>query len=177
MTSIYTFRKYIPFILSIFKDTNQLEKMDTNKEVISRLKFLGKINKHEKINVRGSYPFVQSDDMATRLSRTFYNKDNRGNTLNFIRNTIGRSFEIVNTYIDSEKLSERVMCCNIIKDLNKAKKGIANLKETYILDIKFCCDLDTILQDIDAHLKEMDEDEGYEEEYEEEKEEKEKGKK
>lgn len=138
------------FILSLLKDTEPYINMDTNKEVISRLKFIGKINKDEKINVR--YMFVQPDDIATRLSRTFYNKDNRGNTLNFIRTTIDRSFEIISTYMTSEKEFERKMCENIVRDLRCAKNGITNLKGTYVTDIKFCCDMDTILQDIDAKL-------------------------
>jgi len=124
--------------------------MDTNKEVISRLKFIGKINKDEKINVR--YMFVQPDDITTRFSRTFYNKDNRRNTLDFVRTTIDRSFEIISTYMISEKPFEKTMCKNILQDLKATKKGIINLKETYLVDIKFCCDMDTILQDIEAKL-------------------------
>lgn len=149
-----TISQYVPIMLSIFKDTEPLEQMDSNKEVISRLKFISKINKGEKLNVR--YMFVQQDDMATRLSRTFYNKDNRGNTLNFVRNTIDRSFEIIFTYLNSDKVSERAMCHNIIQDLKRSKDGLINLKDTYVMDIKFCCDMDTILEDIDAKIAEME---------------------
>jgi hypothetical protein len=44
------------------------------------------------------------------------------------------------------------MCANIISDLKNSKNGLNNLKETYTLDIKFVCDLDTLLQTIDAKL-------------------------
>jgi hypothetical protein len=44
------------------------------------------------------------------------------------------------------------MCNNLIDDLKKSKSGIVNLKDTYVEDIKFCCDLETLLQMIDAKL-------------------------
>ncbi len=126
-----------------------------NKEIISRLKFLGKVRENEKINVM--YMFVQSDDVVTKFSRTFYNKDNRGNTLCFVRDIVNRSFEIVSSYINSQKLFEKAMCQNIVDDLQLAKNGIINLKNTYISDIKFNCDMDTVIQDIDAKILELEE--------------------
>ena len=155
MDSVVSVCKGAIFLLSVLKSTDPNNKMDTNKEVVSRLKFISRINKGEKINVRSAYPFVQQDDMSTRLSRTFYYKDNRGNALNFVRNTIDRSFEILNLYQKSHKKSEKALCNNIVNDLKRAKNGILNLKETYTTDTMFCCDLDTILQEIDAKLMEM----------------------
>lgn len=128
--------------------------MDTNKEVISKLKFISCINGGEKINVR--YMYVQQNDIATKFSRTLYNKDNRKNTLTFIRDTINRSFEIIKTYKNSELESERIICSHIMLDLKDAIKGILNLKETYIDDIKFCCDIQTIIQEIEAKLLELE---------------------
>ena len=46
------------------------------------------------------------------------------------------------------------MCMNLIEDLKHCKSGITNLKETYIQDIKFCCDIDTLLQIVEAKLTE-----------------------
>lgn len=155
MDSVISVCKGTIFLLSYLKESPFNNKMDTNKEVVSRLKFISRINKGEKINVRSAYPFVQQDDMPTRLSRTFYYKDNRGNALNFVRNTIERSFEILNLYLRSNKKSEKALCKNIINDLKRAKNGILNLRETYTADTMFCCDLDTILQEIDAKLIEI----------------------
>jgi hypothetical protein len=159
MDSLFTIYKSAAFILSTFKDSELPFNMDTNKEVISRLKFISRINKGEKINIRNAYPFVQQDDLPTKISRTFYNKDNRGNALNFVRSTVMRSFEIVSTYRNSERQSDRVTCRHIIADLRRAKEGINNLKQTYIADTMFCCEMDTILQGIDAQLAELDDDE------------------
>lgn len=128
--------------------------MESDKEVISRLKFIGKIQKGEKINVK--YMFVQPEGIVTRISRTLINQDNRQNTLNFVRSTVGRTFEIITTYSSSNKDSQRHICTNIIQDLKRAMNGLTNLKDTYLSDIKFCCDIDTMLQEIDAKLIEMD---------------------
>ena len=125
--------------------------METNKETLSRLKFLGKIQIGEKINLK--YMYVQNDGLLTQISRNIF-QDNRNKTLIFIQDTINKSFEILNCYENSVKLAERIMCDNIIEDLKNSKKGLINMKETYATDVKFCCDIDTLLQIIDARLTE-----------------------
>jgi len=154
---MYQFIQFAPLLFSVFKDTygsNINNNMESDKEVISRLKFIGKVQKGEKINVK--YMFVQPEGIATRISRTLINQDNRQNTLNFVRTTVNRIFEIINTYSSSHKESQRHICAHIIQDLKTSKNGLRNLKETYLSDIKFCCDMDTILQDIDAKLSEIE---------------------
>ena len=44
------------------------------------------------------------------------------------------------------------MCKNLVNDLKNSKAGLQNLKETYYLDMKFICDIDTLIQTIDAKL-------------------------
>lgn len=152
---MYQFIQYAPFIISVFKDTSNfnINIMESDKEVISRLKFIGKVQKGEKINVK--YMFVQPEGIITKISRTCFNQDNRRNTLNFVRSTIMRTFEIISSYSLSPKDSRRHICENVIVDLKNVKNGLANLKDTYLSDIKFCCDMDTILQEIDAKLIEV----------------------
>jgi len=127
--------------------------MESDKEVISRLKFIAKVQKGEKINVK--YMFVQPEGIATRISRTLIHQDNRSNTLNFLRGTIARTFEIISTYTTSTKESYRNISIHVINDLRQAKNGLNNLKDTYLDDIKFTCDIDTLLQEIDAKLAEI----------------------
>jgi len=124
--------------------------MDGHKEILSRLKFIGRINKGEKIN--SQYVFVQQDDILTRLSRTFYNKDNRIRSLSFVKNTIERACEIIEKYLLSADIAEHAIVQHILNDLKLSKNGLMNLKDTYILDIKFCCDIDTILEEIDSKI-------------------------
>jgi hypothetical protein len=58
-------------------------------------------------------------------------------------------------YGHSSKLSEQIMCKNLISDLRDSKNGLMNLRETYVLDLKFGCDIQTMLQMIDAKLLEF----------------------
>lgn len=127
--------------------------MESNKEIISRLKFIGKIQKGDKVNVK--YMYVQPNSIVTQLSRSFINFDNRSNTLSFVDSTINRAFEIISIYEISSKKSDQALCKNIIIDLINCKKGLQNLKNTYNSDIKFCCDIDALLQFIEAKLIEI----------------------
>jgi len=74
--------------------------------------------------------------------------------LTFLQDTINKSFEIIKCYQKSKKQSDKIMCANLVEDLRNCKSGLINLKETYIQDIKFCCDIDTLLQMIEAKLSE-----------------------
>jgi hypothetical protein len=127
--------------------------MESHKEVISRLKFICKLQKGEKINVK--FMYVQQEGMQTQFARMFF-QDNRNKTLSFVLDTINKAFELILYFERSDKISERIMCGNLIDDLKKSKIGLANLKETYNTDVKFCCDIDTLIQMIDAKLTETE---------------------
>ena len=135
--------------------------MDTTEnEVISRLKFIGKIQQGDKINVK--YMYIQPDTFFTKLSRTILNQDSRSNTLNFLRTTITTSFNLINKYNDLEKNDEydkiilNQKCDNITEDLKKSMSGLICIKDTYLQDVKFICDIDTLLQDINLKISEID---------------------
>lgn len=128
--------------------------MDSStKEIISHLKFIGMVKKYQKINVANL--FVQSPGLVTSLSRSLLYRDSRSNALQFIESTLTRSFEIVLTYKDSDRISELSICQNIIQDMIKAQKGMENLKITYKDDNRFICDLETIQQTIVPRLQEV----------------------
>ena len=124
--------------------------MDNSKEVMSRLKFIGRLQKGEKINVK--HMLIQPDSFMTAISRWLIYPDNKRNTQAFVEHTIALSFQIIEANCKSESTYLTDMCLHLIKDLGAARVGIVNLKETYSNDVKFCCDLDTMLQDIDAKL-------------------------
>lgn len=141
--------------LSAFKASDEINvSMEPPKEIMSRLKFIGRLQKGEKINTR--HMFVQPEGIATVISRTLINQDNRRNTRSFVRGTISRSFELINEFSKSERQADKAMCANLINDLRKSKTGINSLKDTYMDDVKFCCDMDTMIQIIDAKLSEID---------------------
>lgn len=118
-------------------------------ETISNLKFISRIKSGDKLNIK--FMYVQQDNIITKISRILH-MENRKNTLNFVRSTLNKSFDIINKLSQSSKEPNKQMCMNIISDLELSKNGLENLKETYVLDVKFCCDMDTILQEIDAKL-------------------------
>lgn len=154
----------LQLIFKMLKDSSiyNVNRMDSNQEIISRLKFIGRLKKGEKVNTRHMY--VQPDGFGTTLSRTFVYQDNRGNALNFCQETIGRAFELLITYERSENNSDKVLFGHLIKDLEQAMLGLNNLKFTYVSDTKFCCDMDTLLQNIQAKLNRFKTEEVYDHE-------------
>jgi hypothetical protein len=68
---------------------------------------------------------------------------------------------LIKFYEETRNISEEFLFHNIIIDLVNAKKGLENLKKTYINDIKFICDLDVIIQMIDLKLCYHKKDEGH----------------
>jgi len=126
--------------------------MHKNKHVLSCLKFIANIKVNEKINLR--YLSLQEDGFFTQLLRTL-NQDNRQKTLVFIDETIHKAFELIKCYENSKLMSEKIMCDNLILDLKSSREGIENLKKTYSTDLKFICDLNCLLEFIDANLLEL----------------------
>lgn len=125
--------------------------METDKETISKLKFIGRIRKNEKINTQHMY--VQPCGLITSIMRSIIYQDNRTNALNFVYKTIHDSFDLLNKYSLTINL---VKYDHLITDLKNAKDGLESLKETYITDRKFCCDMDTLLQSIESNLTEIE---------------------
>jgi len=127
--------------------------MDSSEELISKLKFLSKIQKGEKMNVGGM--FMQLDCFKTTVSRTIWNVDSRQNTLTFIEKVLNNSTELIELFLNSSQHAQYVMASNIMKDLESSKNGIRNLKITYNNDVMFCSKIDTFIQWVDAKLIEI----------------------
>lgn len=128
-------------------DINNNTAMESNEEIASRLKFLGYIQRDEKINAK--YVTRQKNTWTTTLSRFLFFPDNRGNALKFVREVIFRSFDIIEQYIHKGKTLDAQ---NMILDLLRSQIGLTNLKYTYSTDTKFCCDMDVLLGKIQAKL-------------------------
>ncbi len=124
--------------------------MESNSETISKLKLIGKLQNGDKLNTK--YVFIQKDSFLTRISRWLYWQDNRQNTINFVRNAIYSTFTLIITLKKSNKRYDNLILLNIVEDLECAKQGMVNLKNTYADDIKFCCDLETLLEAVEVEL-------------------------
>ena len=134
---------------------NNKEMNDFDNDTLSDLKFIGKINKGEKVLAR--YRIVQPDNLMTKISRTLYYKEGRTTTLSFIRRTINDCFNIVLINKNSNDQYKKEIVKNILIDLKKSLIGILNLKDTYCDDTSFCCNLDTICENINARLSDYTE--------------------
>ena len=126
---------------------------NTFAELLSNLKFLSKIKKDQKINVRDM--FIQENNWTTSLSRTVYKVDNRKNTLHFIQNLITTSFSTCKSLIHSDNKSDYTMAQSLLKGLLNSRNGIEKLKYTYKDDIHFACILDTIIENINVQITEF----------------------
>lgn len=125
--------------------------MDTPQDIISRLKFAGRIKLGDKINIRGI--FVQPDNVLTSISRTMWYKDNRNNAYEYLVDTTNKTYSLLTQLSKSPQSDiDKLMMQNVLSDLKQAKIGIANLCKTYADDLKFSCNMETLIQDIDSHL-------------------------
>lgn len=133
---------------------NRIESMcmESHEEIISRLKFLGHIQKDEKIDVR--HVNRQQNNFVTKITRSIIYPDNRANSLKFIKDIVTRSFEIIDYYNNQ---NNSIVSKAIVSDLVKARQGILNLKYTYNDDTKFCCDMDVLIQTIGTHITKLQE--------------------
>lgn len=113
--------------------------------ILSRIKFIGRIQKGDKINIR--YMSIQPDSWYTKIIRTIFCAENRQSAYDFVNFTINQGFEI----IEKSSYSSN----HIIEDLKAACKGLGNLSETYHDDIMFCCKLDTLIESITARLDQL----------------------
>jgi hypothetical protein len=123
-------------------------------EIIPRIKFIGKIQKGEKMNVK--HMQVQPDSILTKISRSFIHTDTRSNTYTFVNYSIKKGFEILYQHLGSEKPFDRILCINLMNDLRNCKSGLQNIRETYIEDLMFCCKIDALIEETDARINDVE---------------------
>jgi hypothetical protein len=127
---------------------------ERNRDIVIRLKFIGTFMPGEKIDIKNLR--IESNSILTPIKR-FIQGESREQTYAFLNSTIDRSFEIVNAYSKSEKMSERLLCKNILEDMIKAIRGLQNIQKTYKDDKLFYCNIETIIETIHSKLSETKE--------------------
>jgi ABC-type methionine transport system ATPase subunit len=130
--------------------------------IISRLRFLAKIQHGEKINVRELF-VRDNDSLVQRCLRTARNLstyisasemfESKDSTILFIRTTINEAIALIFNYQKSTDKYERSVAYALIKDLEDSTCGIKHLMATYQGDRKFTSDADAIIQTMDIRLK------------------------
>ena len=123
-------------------------------DIIPIIKFIGKIQKGEKINVK--HMNTHQDSIWTKLIRSFVYTDTRSNAYTFIQNSIRKGFEIFHHHLSGATMFDKALCHNLLIDLRQCKQGLLNLRETYVEDLMFCCRMDALIQDTDARLDSLE---------------------
>ena len=132
------------------KRTYNPDSLETTREVLSRLKFIGLLKRNEKVNTKHVY--VQPDCIKTSLSRSLLYPESRASTLQFVHSTITRTFEILDMYEQAGDTVNNMSYTSLVGDLVQSQSGLENLKYTYQDDKKFCCDIETSRQQITTKL-------------------------
>lgn len=130
------------------KETTHMEGIN---EINARLKFIGKIQRDEKLSISG--PSMHPNNWITTFKRTINGRDGRKETLRFLCSTVDSAFEIIELHKLSQKPSDQSMCQELFSDLKHAQTGIRNLMSTYETDTKFCCDLEVLIGSIIRRLE------------------------
>ena len=125
---------------------------DKQREIITRLKFIGTIKVGQKLDINNLR--IETNSIITPLKRLIFG-EGREKTYNFVSVTIERSFEIIKSYIHSDRISEQIFCQNIVFDLIGSIVGLKNIQQTYKDDNLFYCNIETLLENIEAQLTEL----------------------
>lgn len=144
----------ITTLKAIFSTERNNCMIEKNRDVIIRLKFIGTFQPNEKVDVRNLR--IENNTMITPFKRMLFG-ESRDTTYNFLNSTVERSFEIINAYIRSDKISEKIYCKNILNDMVKAIQGLKNIQKTYKDDKLFYCNIETIIETIESKLSELKE--------------------
>ena len=128
--------------------------MENNKDLMSRLKFISRIQPSEKLSIRELE--AHPDNVINNVWRWIFRENSRNKTLSFLNETVAKSFEVIRNYSRSVKVSDQIIVSSVLEDLRASRQGLINLKETYNTDRKFVCDIDILLLLIEANLLELD---------------------
>jgi len=123
-------------------------------DIIPRIKFIGKIQKGEKMNVK--HMQIVQDSLLAKIMRSFVHNDTRANTFTFVSTTIKKGFEILMMHIGTNEQFDRSLCQNLIVDLRQCRMGMQNIKDTYIEDLMFCCKMDALMEETDARIQDLE---------------------
>jgi hypothetical protein len=124
-------------------------------EIIARLKFLKNVNSGEKIHTASIS--VQPDMWITPFLR-FVEGENKNKTLAFVKKTIDDAFSVYSMYSTCSDKYKKKLGVILKQDIAASLRGVNNLKSTYRHDLKFTCDLDTLVETVETRLASMDND-------------------
>jgi hypothetical protein len=126
----------------------------TLQEIVSKLKFISKIQPHQKIDVKTMT--FNDNSWNQRLVRTWngilYGED-RKETYRMIENVMNDAYETCLNYRNRQDCFYRNLSVMILEALNESIKGIHNLEKTYETDVMFVSQLETLCCTLEAKIK------------------------
>lgn len=125
---------------------------DRHRDVIKKLKFITLIEAGERINVNTCS--TSPNTLFSAVYRSLF-KESRAKTFGFLNDVMDRSFELIYLYKESQKVSDRISCVQIVDDIMNSLTGIRNLQTTYVADRNFYCEMETLLGSIYSRLAEL----------------------
>jgi hypothetical protein len=146
-----SFVKLLTF-LPLHSQPQRNNTLEENGEIISQLKFISKIKPGEQVNVDNLS--ICSRNLFSGIYRTMYG-ESRDKTFNYFSVTIRRAFEKLAAFCNSERISDQMLCSQIVENLQGCIAGLSNAKDTYKDDRRFVCDVETLIEGIDSRLEEF----------------------
>jgi len=133
-------------------------------EIIFRLKFISKIRKGEKLNVKG-YFIRDNDSMYQRAIRSIRNYsmwltnseivESKEATLAFIQETINEAITLIVLYRSENEEFSHGIANILVTNLEASKAGIRNSISTYRNDRKFISEAEAVIQTLEMRIKNM----------------------
>ena len=127
--------------------------MDSNQyDILTKLKFLSKIQVGEKINVEELK--LEKDSLILGVKRRLWNIDNRQNGERFMKGVIEGGLLEMRRLKEKRGVKEEAIRRGLEEEMRGALKGMRTLKGTYSEDVYYCCGIDTYIEMIEAELLE-----------------------
>ena len=124
-------------------------------DVLSKLKFLSKIKKGEKLNVTSLT--ISEDTFFTNIQRYFHVLESRDKTLEFIKRVSDDALNIALKCLQSRDSFHHNIGRIVISNLREIKGGIDNLGSTYGEDRMFVAKIETFQTLLDVKIMDLEE--------------------
>lgn len=122
-------------------------------EIIINLKVLEKVQIHEKLISRGQYLNIEYVSVVPLGIRRWWRQDNRNEMLKKINLTIKCAIETIKSINIEKNGPSNKNTLDVKPYLINAKKGLENLKETYVNCTTTCAQLDICIDSIDVAIR------------------------
>jgi hypothetical protein len=130
--------------------------LTANRHILSKLKFISKIQQGEKIDTKNLT--LLQDSIVTKIIRTYLG-DDREKTISFITDILDKSFEIL--FSITEKNTGKpsgyyeMISFNLVEDIKNSIQGINNLKKTYSDDRYLFCRYELLVENVELKLRDF----------------------